>query len=271
MSDNRPIGVFDSGLGGLTAVAQISKELPNEKFIYFGDTARTPYGSKSANTIKKFAMQITDFLVAHDVKCIVIACNTVSAICLQLIRDKYVGIPVLGIIEPTAQFVAETINDCETVGIIGTKVTVESKQYEELIHKLNKTIHIKSKACPLFVPLIEEGIRETQIVNEVIKYYLDDFIKKNKVTDLILGCTHYPLFKGEINTLYPNVKIINPSQIIAKELKRILERKKMISQPNEMKNLFYASDLSEGFISMISRIQTEGDTVLQFKSFEDTL
>ena len=169
-NDNRPIGIFDSGLGGLTAVTCISQAMPNERFIYFGDTARTPYGSKSLDTIKKFSLQITDFLVEHGVKMIVIACNTVSAICIDDLQKRYLNIPVLGIIKPTAKIVAEEYVDSKRIGIIGTKVTVDSKQYQILIKNINESCKVYSKACPLLVPMIEEGIKDIycQVLSGVV-------------------------------------------------------------------------------------------------------
>lgn len=271
MSDNRPIGVFDSGLGGLTAVTHIIKVLPDERFIYFGDTARTPYGSKNVETIRKFSTQITDFLMEHNVKSIVIACNTVSATCINHLREKYSSIPILGIIEPTAKFIAETIDSNKLVGVIGTKATIESKQYEKLIHSFNNDIHIVSKACPLFVPMIEEGIKEKSLVMNIVQYYLDDFVNKNGITDLVLGCTHYPLLYETIKNLYKGLNIINPSQIIAEKVKQVLGSKGMLATNNNRKNHFYASDLSKGFLSMIDSIFPDKDRAVKFKSFDEVL
>lgn len=223
--DNRPIGIFDSGLGGLTAVKSLSESLPNERFVYFGDTARTPYGSKSVGTIRNFSLQITDFLVENDVKMVLIACNTVSATCLKFLQNKYKEIPVLGIITPTVEFVAENMNEESKIGVIGTNVTIKSKQYERQLKSRVNELQVDSKACPLFVPLIEEGIHEKSIVDNVVKYYLDDFLLKNKISDLILGCTHYPILKGTIEELYPYLNIVNPSEVIAFKVKELLEKK----------------------------------------------
>lgn len=269
MSDNRPIGVFDSGLGGLTAVTHIVDLLPNEKFIYFGDTARTPYGSKTVDTIKKFSLQITDFLLRHQVKAIVIACNTVSATCKNVIQERCPHIPVLGIIDPTAELVAKTYSKNNNVGIIGTKVTTESKQYEITIKNYNGNCQVYSKACPLFVPVIEEGIRDKRITVPIIKYYLDKFLDENNITDLILGCTHYPLLLSFLHELYPNVHIINPSEVLALKIKEVLENYELLANSNDRVNHFYASDLSKGFISMINDILPDKQHVIRFKKFDD--
>ncbi len=269
-TDNRPIGIFDSGLGGLTAVKCIVEALPNEKFVYFGDTARTPYGSKSVETIKKFSLQIVDFLVAHDVKVIVIACNTVSATCLAYLRRKYPEIPILGIIEPVVQFVTETMDESKKIGVIGTRATINSRQYETLIQNSNINFRIKSKACPLFVPIIEEGIHDRTIIKKVINYYLYDFLEKNHITDLILGCTHYSILQGILEELYRDINIINPSEIIAQTIKDVLEKCSMCSQGSKRKNHFYASDLSEGFKLMIDDIFPVEHRVIDFKDFDQT-
>ena len=252
--DNRPIGFFDSGLGGLTCIPYLMKRLPDEKIIYFGDTARTPYGSKATATIKSFSKEIADFLVMNNVKMIVIACNTVSATCLEDLRERFPMIPVLGIIEPTARKVADTCGSDNNIGIIGTKVTVASKAYEQCICKYNDGLNIFEAACPAFVPLIEEGIIENDIMDLTIKYYMDDFINKNKLDTVILGCTHYPLIKNNIKRLYPHIEIINPSSIIADDIESVLQKKDMLAKDSDFGNVFYASDLSENFINMIDHI-----------------
>ena len=187
--DNRPIGFFDSGLGGLTCIPHMMRDLPEEKIIYFGDTARTPYGSKAANTIRNFSMEIADFLVKSGVKMIVIACNTVSATCVEDLRRKFPQIPILGIIDPAAKAVADSCKDGSRVGIIGTKVTINSGAYKKAIQAHNPKLEIFETACPAFVPLIEEGIIENDIMDLTIQYYMDDFIRDNDIDTVVLGCT----------------------------------------------------------------------------------
>lgn len=252
--DNRPIGVFDSGIGGLTVVTAMTELLPNERFIYFGDTARTPYGSKSIETIKEFSAQVYDFLVRNEVKMVVIACNTVSATCIEFLRKRHEGMPIIGMIAPTAREIVKRFGKESNVGVIGTKVTVESQQYEKSISKINGKCKVFSKACPLFVPMIEEGIKTSNILEPVIKYYLDDFIKVNSIDTIVLGCTHYPLLKNEIERIYPEIKIINPSRIVAEEVKLCLFDNNMLSLCEDKKSLFYASDLSNEFLNMATNI-----------------
>lgn len=266
--DNRPIGFFDSGLGGLTCVTSTMKRLPKEKIIYFGDTARTPYGSKARSTITSFSIEIANFLVENNVKMIVIACNTVSATCLDELRNRFKNIPIIGVIEPAAKKVAETCGLQNNIGIIGTKVTITSKAYENSIRNYNNNLNIYEVACPAFVPLIEEGIIQNDIMDLTIKYYMDDFIKTNKIDKIVLGCTHYPLIKENIKKLYPDIEIINPSSIIANTIEEILEKKDMFadgSNDKNIENIFYASDLSENFINMIDNILENEKTEAKVK------
>ena len=252
--DNRPIGFFDSGLGGLTCIPYLMKALPDEKIIYFGDTARTPYGSKATSTIMSFSREIADFLVMSNVKMIVIACNTVSATCLDDLRERFPQIPILGIIDPAAKKVAEDFTSDDNVGIIGTKVTISSKAYEKCIDEYKGEVNIHEVACPAFVPLIEEGIIENDIMDLTIKYYMDDFVKDNKLDAVILGCTHYPLIKENIERIYPQLEIINPSSIVVNKIKEVLEENDMFAEGSDFRNVFYASDLSENFLNMIDHI-----------------
>ncbi|MDD7511455.1 MAG: glutamate racemase [Peptostreptococcaceae bacterium] len=268
--DNRPIGFFDSGLGGLTSIPHLMKNLPNERIIFFGDTARTPYGSKSPETIRQFTMQIGEFLVKQNVKMIVIACNTISATCLTELREKYPHIPVVGVISPTARVVANSCSEEDKVGIIATKVTVESKAYENKIREKNPNINTASKACPAFVPLIEEGIIDNEIMDLTIKYYLDDFIEKEKINTLVLGCTHYPLIGENLGKLYPDIKIINSSKEVVDAIKIELDKRDGFAEENDLENRFFASDLSENFVMMIKKIlgKEEVSLNIHFKNLD---
>lgn len=268
--DNRPIGFFDSGLGGLTCIPYLMKELPEEKIIYFGDTARTPYGSKATATIRSFSMEIADFLVKCNVKMIVIACNTVSATCVDDLRKKFPKIPIIGIIEPTAREVARECSSGSNVGIIGTKVTIASHAYKDMVHKYKGSLDINETPCPAFVPLIEEGIIENDIMDLTIKYYMDDFVKSNSLDTIILGCTHYPLIKKNIERIYPHLDIINPSQIVINRIREVLEEKDAFAHNADFTNVFYASDLSENFINMIDHIfkDEDEDKKVKFLNFD---
>ena len=252
--DNRPIGFFDSGLGGLTSIPYLRRQLPEERVIYFGDTARTPYGSKAVSTIRRFSAQIADFLVKKDVKMIVIACNTVSATCLDELRERFPEIPILGIISPAAEEAARLCKGKGKLGIIGTKVTIASQAYSRMIRSAGSGIEIHETACPAFVPLIEEGIIDHAIMDSTIRYYMDDFIADNMIDDLILGCTHYPLIKKNLARIYPDVNIINPSSIIISRVADILKERDMLADDSDLTDVFYASDLSENFVNMIDHI-----------------
>jgi len=264
--DNRPIGIFDSGLGGLTCVPHLLKGLPQERVLYFGDTARTPYGSKAEETIRAFALEIADFLVAQGVKMIVVACNTVSATALPDIRARHPGVPVLGIIAPAARAVAERCAPGSRVGIIGTKATIRSEAYPEKILRYQPGLDIYQTACPALVPLIEEGIIENDIMDLCIHYYLDQFLSYHEIDTLVLGCTHYPLIRRNITRIYPALRIIDPSEEMLESIEDTLNRLHLHAQsPEHDGNTFYASDLSENFVNMIDRIFSKSGCRVTFK------
>ncbi|MBQ4506075.1 MAG: glutamate racemase [Firmicutes bacterium] len=265
--DKRPIGIFDSGLGGLTCIAPIAKALPGERILYFGDTARTPYGSKSRETVCEFALQIADFLVKNDVKMLAIACNTISATAIPLLQESYPEIPVVGIIEPAAAEVAASCSAGNSIGIIATKVTVKTKAYERAIKKHDPSLSVYQMACPAFVPLIEENIIESDIMDSLIRYYLDDFISYHRIDTLVLGCTHYPLIKENILRLYPKLRIINPSDALASAVERSLRENELLSDDTPKESTFFASDISENFIQMVDRIITETDYNIAIRKF----
>ena len=190
-----PVGVFDSGVGGLTVAREIMRQLPNENLVYFGDTARVPYGSKSKNNIIRFSRQIIRFLQTKNVKAIVIACNTASALALETV-EKEIDIPIIGVIVPGARAaVQETKNGM--IGVAGTEATIRSETYTKVIKSMNPDAVVIGKPCPLFVPLVEEGFAKHKITEEVIDIYLSD-MKKTDIDTMILGCTHYPLLRSRI-------------------------------------------------------------------------
>lgn len=271
--DNRPIGFFDSGIGGLTSVKNVMRDLPDERIIFFGDTARTPYGSKAQGTIIEFSLQIAEFLVNQGVKMIVIACNTVSAVALDVLRSKYPDIHIIGVIAPTSREAVKLHRPDERMGIIATKATTKTGAYGRKIKKLASDIHIFSKACPAFVPLIEEGIIDNQIMDLTIKYYLDDFIWENKLDTLILGCTHYPIIEKNIRKIYPDVRIINSSKEVATAVRMELDEYDMFADHkthDDTGNVFYASDLSENVVEMIEMIlgQEKEELNINFKNLD---
>lgn len=256
--DNRPIGFFDSGLGGLTSVQELHAKLPNEKVIYYGDTARTPYGSKSPDTIREFATQIVDYLVDNDCKMIIIACNTATAMALDTLRRRYPDIPILGVIEPTVKKVVS--DGCKKVGVIATKATIGSDVYGKSLKALAPDIEIASLACPAIVPLVEEGIIDSDIMELTIRHYMDEWIKNNDFDDLILGCTHYPLVTKRLSKLYPNLRLYNSSAEVISEAAEILKEKDMLAEPNDMSDRYYASDISDNFIAMTDLLCQDRDS-----------
>ena len=265
--DNRAIGFFDSGLGGLTSVSALQSRLPNERVIYYGDTARTPYGSKSPETICRFASQIVDYLVSKDVKMIVIACNTVTSLALDDLRREHPDLPIVGVIEPTARKVIES--HCDNVGIIATKATINSNVYAKVLHRMNPRIQTSSLACPAIVPLIEEGIIDNEIMNLTIRYYMDNFVKENNFRNLILGCTHYPMIAKNLNRLYPDLNLISSSDAVIDEVEKILEDRDMFAQVRTEEDRFYASDLSENFIRMTDLLTVGTNSRIKLKKMEE--
>lgn len=244
-----PIGVFDSGVGGLTVVREIMRQIPNESICYFGDTARVPYGSKSKETITRFSRQIVRFLKTHQVKTIVIACNTASAYALDEL-EKELDIPIIGVVRPGAA-VAAKVSKNGKIGVIGTAATIGSQIYTDYIKEINRNVTIYGKACPLFVPLVEEGLLQDPVTDEIAKRYLAELIDIG-IDTLIMGCTHYPLIRSTIGRVIgENVTLVNPAYETARELKKMLEERALLN-PEEPKlgsnqYQFYVSDGAEKF------------------------
>lgn len=244
-----PIGVFDSGVGGLTVAREIMRQIPNERIIYFGDTARVPYGSKSKETVTRYSRQITHFLQTQKVKAIVIACNTASAYALDEL-EKEVDIPMLGVVRPGAKTAVETTKNGK-IGVIATEGTIGSKIYSQYIKELKPDVKVLGKACPLFVPLVEEGLLQDPVTDEIARRYLSELIDIG-IDTLILGCTHYPLIRSTIGrTMGDAVTLVNPAYETAKELKELLEEKGLLNdRPMGLGtdgHKFYVSDAAEKF------------------------
>ncbi len=243
-----PIGVFDSGVGGLTVAREIMRQLPNENLVYFGDTARVPYGSKSPNNIIRYSRQIINFLKTKGVKAIVIACNTASALALEVVREES-DIPIIGVVEPGAR-AALAMTNSKKIGVIGTEATIQSAMYEKIIHSLDPEVSVIGKACPLFVPLVEEGFAKHKVSEEIIDYYLAS-MKETDIDSLILGCTHYPLLRSKIREyMGEGIVLINPAYETAMDLKRLLEENNMTNSgaSEEWASYsFYVSDAADKF------------------------
>ena len=243
MDKNAPIGVFDSGVGGLTVAREIMRQIPNERIVYFGDTARVPYGSKSKDNIIKFSRQIIRFLQTENVKAIVIACNTASALALDEMQQEF-DLPILGVVKPGAKVAVETTAN-KRIGLIGTEANIRSGVYTRYIKSLDDEAKVFEKACPLFVPLVEEGWLHDDITLQVASRYLEE-LKEKDIDTLIMGCTHYPLIRSTIRKVMGDkVNLVNPAYETAIELKNLLERDNLankcdVDSPSSMYR-FYVS------------------------------
>jgi glutamate racemase len=267
---NNAIGVFDSGLGGLTVVKELIHHLPNERIVYFGDTARVPYGTKSGETIIRYSREIVRVLLKHKVKMVVVACNTASSLALDVLKKEF-DVPVLGVIEPGVKKASEVTRN-NKVGIIATSSTVKSGKYAKKIVQLNKNIVVTSQACPLFVPLVEEGWFDHAVTYQVARQYLGD-MKKRKIDTLILGCTHYPLLKGVLRRVMgPNVQLVDSAQEVALQVKELLTKTRLLRAPASVRHeghedrtrlgpcrhIFIVSDEPKQFQRLASRFLGRG-------------
>lgn len=245
MASNAPIGVFDSGVGGLTVAREIMRQLPNETIVYFGDTARVPYGSKSKETVTTYSRQIVKFLQTKNVKAIVIACNTASAFALETIK-KEINIPIIGVVKPGAKSAAETTKNGR-IGIIGTVGTIDSGIYNNFLSKTKPNVQVFGKACPLFVPLVEEGLIDDPITIEMATRYISE-LQQYDIDTLVLGCTHYPLIRSTIQKIVGDkVTLINPAYETTKCLKEVLIKNDIESDSEIVNHKFFVSDGAEKF------------------------
>jgi len=243
----QPVGIFDSGIGGLTVAQAIINVLPNERLLYFGDTAHLPYGDKSTAAIQSYAIKICDLLIKQQCKLILIACNSASAAAYELVRE-YVGskAKVLNVIDPTVTYIGQTYPG-KTIGLIGTKQTVNSNVYKKKIDELGAAITLKSLATPLLADMIEEGFFNDSISESVIHAYLSN-AELNDIEGLILGCTHYPLIKKQIEQFYEGkVDVLDASQIVAAHVKAFLERQNLAAEKLVGDHQFYVSDFTRSF------------------------
>lgn len=244
--DNRPIGVFDSGIGGLTVLKEIMEQLPGEDLIYFGDTARVPYGPRSKETIIGYVMESINFLVSKNIKAIVIACNTATALAMEE-ANKHYDLPIIGVISPGSKAAINTTKN-KTIGIIGTEGTINSGEYQRQIRKELPTAEIIGVPCPLFVPIVEEGWENSDVAELTARKYLIELIEHN-IDTLVLGCTHYPALRYTINKVVGNnVTLVNPAYETAKLTKNILKDMNLLNNKNEGgTHTYYASDDPEKF------------------------
>ena len=246
--DNRPRGVFDSGLGGLTCVKKVMEIMPDEDIIYFGDTGRVPYGTKSPQTIVKYVRQNINFLESFDIKFIIIACGTASSAALPQIRDE-IKTDIIGVLEPTCAAAVKTTKNGK-IGVIGTQGTINSAKYAQTIKRINPDAEVFSKACPMFVPLVENGYLKGTVPRLIVEEYLSE-IKESGVDTLILGCTHYPLLREEIQRFMgEKVTLIDSGAEAAVEARRRLESRGMLCGRSGGTDKYYVSDTVDGFAEL---------------------
>lgn len=260
LGNSAPIGIFDSGVGGLTVAREIMRQIPNERLVYFGDTARVPYGNKSKETVTKYSRQIIRFLKTQNVKAIVVACNTASAYALDEI-EKELDIPIIGVVKPGAKVAAETTRN-KKVGVIATAGTIQSRIYTEYIQGIQPDIQVIGKACPLFVPLVEEGLLEDPVTDEIATRYLNE-LKDIDIDTLILGCTHYPLIRSTLGRIMgEGVALVNPAYETARELRSLLERENLLNPSTQRLGTnqyqFFVSDGADKFKTFANSILKYG-------------
>jgi glutamate racemase len=250
---NKPIGVFDSGVGGLTVLKELRRQLPREDIVYLGDTAHVPYGGKSRDTICRLTVNNILFLLSKRVKAVVVACNSASSVALPEIRD-YFTVPVLGVVEAGVESALAT--GFRRIGIIGTKATIRSRAYQSLLEKADRSLALKAESCPLFVPLVEEGWAASVTARDVAREYLKDF--NGKVDTLILGCTHYPLLKRVISGILPQVKLIDSAVAVAQQTRAMLVDRGLLStRKKNGKTSYFLTDDSPVFYDLVKAIMKE--------------
>lgn len=255
------IGVFDSGIGGLSVLKELLLAFPNENFMYLGDTARLPYGSKSPETIRKYSVQLMDYLVAQNVKAIVIACNSASS---QVHETQYKSRPVYNVITPGAQKAIQ-ISKTKSVGVLGTRATIQSEAYLKKIKSLDTSIEVHSQACPLFVPLAEEGLDGHSLTNQTVEMYLNSMVNNKKIDTLILGCTHYPLLKKSISQFTKDIYLVDSGTAMAEAIQTDMENGKLIPAQTKNRNLdLQATDRSDHYKKLAQSI-LQLNTPVEFK------
>lgn len=271
MHRNSPIGIFDSGVGGLTVYRALHERLPNERFVYLGDTARVPYGTKSLATVERYAVENSKFLEAHGVKLLVVACNTASALALPAIRSA-IKVPVIGVIEPGSRVAVEVAQN-ENIGVIATEATVNSGAYSKAIAGFRKAGEVIERACPLFVPLAEEGWANTDVARTVAKEYLSDF-SKTSIGALVLGCTHYPILRDVISeTVGSEIELIDSGAATAAGVESLLEKSSLrhdepLGVYHERRlcddlDHFYVTDAAERFAKVAERFLGSAPSILE--------
>ena len=249
MSDARPIGVFDSGIGGLTVVKALRDLLPNENIVYLGDTARVPYGPKSAETVQRYAIELAEMLTRQDAKALVVACNTVSSVALPMLMTKF-SMPVVGVIEPGARAALQASRN-RHIGVIGTRATIRSGAYEKALRATDNNVRVSSRACPLLVPLIEEGLLQDEVTDQLILRYLQPLVADG-IDTLVLGCTHYPLLTNAITrVLGKQITLVDSAQNCARAVEEMLNQQSLRAAPQNRGELHVAlTDAADNFLNV---------------------
>ena len=249
MSDSRPIGVFDSGIGGLTVVKALRDLLPNENISYLGDTARVPYGPKSPETVQRYAVELAQMLMERNAKALIVACNTVSSVALPLLTKKF-SVPVIGVIEPGVRAALEATRN-RHIGVIGTRATIRSGAYEKALRATDGDVRVSSRACPLLVPLIEEGLLDDDVTDRVIVRYLEPLLADG-IDTLVLGCTHYPLLTGAITRLLGSqIRLVDSAHNCARAVEEMLDRESLRAAPANRGELQVAlTDAADNFLDV---------------------
>jgi glutamate racemase len=252
---DRPIGLFDSGIGGLTVLQRIMEVLPKENTVYLGDTARSPYGTKSVETVLRYSFENAEFLIQKDVKLLVVACNTSTAVALQALQQN-LAVPVVGVIEPGARAaLAKTRN--KKIGVIGTEATIQSGAYTQALRAVDSRVEVYSRACPLFVPLVEEGWLDNEVVDKTVESYLSG-LKRSGIDTLILGCTHYPLLKKAIRRFMGRgVPLVDSAEETANEVSAVLSQRSLERERGKSAASFFVTDVPDRFIKVGRRFLGE--------------
>ena len=255
MPSDSPIGLFDSGIGGLTVLHQILQKLPKENAVYLGDTARSPYGTKSVETVLRYSFENADFLIGKGVKLIVVACNTSTAIALDALKEN-VHVPVVGVIEPGAKAALAKTRSGK-IGVIGTEATIQSGAYTQALKRLDPRVEVYSRACPLFVPLVEEGWLDSEVVEMTVKSYLAS-LKRSGIDTLILGCTHYPLLKKALRRFMGRgVRLVDSAEETGNEVSRLLEERSLQRERGKGVASFFVTDVPDRFVKVGRRFLGE--------------
>ena len=263
-TDDRAIALFDSGMGGLTCVEALKRQLPGESLIYYGDCLRAPYGDRTVETLKLFSEQIGDFLTSLNIKMLVVACNTISSLCLGNLKERYPALPVVGMIDMTVKHVAGAYPD-RNIGIIATSAAIKSGMYVKKLRESGCRGELFPLACPSFVPAVEAGIYDGPEAEAIVRDALDEYMEKNQVSALILGCTHFPFLRPVIEKLYPTVLIIDPAEIVAQGIKDMIGDRALTAGSGAGEQRFYTSKLTDAFTQAVKEISHSESCDIQVK------